>query len=471
MASTHARGRRGGGSRVPSRKALTDAVALLLLGVTILYLLHRRQLRHALLRAPSGDEGGGVVYGWLGEEGEASEWEEGEGEEGEGEEALREQRRASGRGRHRSRRRTGGQPVAEEGETGGSSAGSEGSYKVCPSTVNASIPTLEGLSLGLGKGMTWEDVFITRLNHDRLLHHQFAISPASVHWLPPSADELLSNYRWRSCAAVGNSGGLRLAEFGGAINSHDLVLRANQAPTFGYERLVGSKTTFRILNKSWTAAYAAARFKSQGLPMERSVSLVITRSTGKEFDRLTRYLKNYRVDVSVLYLSSRVVSMVRALLLAYRVRLCASGRGPYDGGAVPSSGLVAVLILTQLCQRVTLYGYGHDHPSASEALAATSAGGAGRAAEVPYHYFVGNGARRAGVSVHSWHAEEMLLHQLHREGRVTFCRPDFRGRANPVATVNNRFCGLNPFLDSDARARWMERHSVQAEEDADVAQR
>ena len=35
-----------------------------------------------------------------------------------------------------------------------------------------------------------------------------------------------------------------------------------QAPTFGYEKLVGSKTSFRILNKLWTTTYAAAKFQS-----------------------------------------------------------------------------------------------------------------------------------------------------------------------------------------------------------------
>ena len=35
-----------------------------------------------------------------------------------------------------------------------------------------------------------------------------------------------------------------------------------QAPTFGYTHKVGSKTTFRILNKSWTAKYVQGKFKA-----------------------------------------------------------------------------------------------------------------------------------------------------------------------------------------------------------------
>lgn len=39
---------------------------------------------------------------------------------------------------------------------------------------------------------------------------------------------------------------------GSEIDSHDMVLRFNSAPTKGFERLVGSKTTHRITNtQNW----------------------------------------------------------------------------------------------------------------------------------------------------------------------------------------------------------------------------
>jgi hypothetical protein len=44
-----------------------------------------------------------------------------------------------------------------------------------------------------------------------------------------------------SCAIVGNSGLLRLSTFGRSIDSHDTVVRVNQAPLRGYSRRVGLK--------------------------------------------------------------------------------------------------------------------------------------------------------------------------------------------------------------------------------------
>jgi hypothetical protein len=48
---------------------------------------------------------------------------------------------------------------------------------------------------------------------------------------------------------------LKLTEFARAIDSHDTVLRLNMAPTVGYSRRVGHKTTHRLLNRLWTRTY------------------------------------------------------------------------------------------------------------------------------------------------------------------------------------------------------------------------
>ncbi|CAI5526056.1 unnamed protein product [Closterium sp. Naga37s-1] len=51
---------------------------------------------------------------------------------------------------------------------------------------------------------------------------------------------------WKTCAVVGNSGALLLREDGEEIDKHDMVLRFNTAPTKGYEKQVGRKTTIRL---------------------------------------------------------------------------------------------------------------------------------------------------------------------------------------------------------------------------------
>jgi hypothetical protein len=79
-----------------------------------------------------------------------------------------------------------------------------------------------------------------------------------------------------------------------------------------------------------------------------------------------------RADVAVLYLSrTTAVKPARHLLVDFRVKMCAAGRGPYRGGSTPSSGLIAAFVALQLCEAVTLYGFNPNDKDASTTTTAT----------------------------------------------------------------------------------------------------
>lgn len=305
------------------------------------------------------------------------------------------------------------------------------SYHNCP-TVNeedSKRPGMDGLHTGLPHGYNRTDIFVHQRNHERVCKGEYAIHWRHVAYLPPDGSTVERTYRFRSCAVVGNGGGMRLMNLGRTIDSHDVVLRLNQAPTSAYRRFVGMKTTFRLLNRLWTAHYGSGRFIEMGLPMERGLTIVVTRSTGRGFDKMHRTIFKYRPDVAILYLSSRVVSAARRLLVSYRVRLCKEGYGPYPGGSTPSSGYVAIFAFMHMCQSVTVYGFGKDKA---------------HGIQVPYHYYTGTGSRYAGDPVHSFAAEEHLMREMSRVGLIKFC--SYMDGNTTAALKNNEECGFNPFL-------------------------
>lgn len=51
-----------------------------------------------------------------------------------------------------------------------------------------------------------------------------------------------------SCAIVGSAGFLRKQRLGEEIDAHEFVIRTNLSPVAGYEPIVGSKTSLRLLN-------------------------------------------------------------------------------------------------------------------------------------------------------------------------------------------------------------------------------
>ena len=226
------------------------------------------------------------------------------------------------------------------------------------------------------------------------------------------SEGLNSSSRQASCAVVGNSGVLRLTEFGRSIDSHDIVIRINQAPTRGYGRRVGQRTTFRILNRLWTRTYRNQRGMYKGAQLPRlddqgspsattPPAFLVTRATTQEFLLLRRYLDQegeseaeaeaeVQADdgysqakdesssssssaqpaedepasdsdsnvASAYLLTSRAVSMAQAALIEYRRRLCSAGFGPYMGLNAPTSGYAAAFLFRTMCKSLTLYGFG-----------------------------------------------------------------------------------------------------------------
>jgi len=125
------------------------------------------------------------------------------------------------------------------------------------------------------------------------------------------------------------------------------------------------------------------------------------------YNSMFEFWRRRRPDITLLLLSSRVVSIIRQVLMDYRARLCHSGYGPYLGGNTPSSGYVGVYLAMQMCAKVAVYGFGINEVGGKE---------------VSYHYYKGYAARKFGTEVHAFDVETYIMESLHSMGYVKLCK-------------------------------------------------
>eukprot|EP00873_Tetraselmis_striata_P019992 jgi/Tetstr1/440256/TSEL_028607.t1 len=205
---------------------------------------------------------------------------------------------------------------------------------------------------------------------------------------------------FQSCAVVGNGGVLQLSSFGANIDSHTVVFRSNQAPTSGYEPHVGTKTTFRVVNKHWLIKYSTGG--PPWIPKEDGMVLVMGRGEPVLMNKTAAYFSNTR-GLYTVKMGGQVGSRARTLLQKFRERRKCVDKSSFSGGATPTSGLYQVIMALSLCRNVTVYGFGD--------------GGQGL---YQYYKFFST-ERQFGTVVHSFSAEKALLQKLHKEGFITVC--------------------------------------------------
>ncbi|XP_064455147.1 beta-galactoside alpha-2,6-sialyltransferase 2-like [Ornithodoros turicata] len=165
--------------------------------------------------------------------------------------------------------------------------------------------------------------------------------------------------RYNTCALVSSAGSLHGARLGDEIDSHDAVLRFNDAPTKGHEEDVGSKTTLRLLNSQVVARPEFDFFDS---PLFRNITLVVW-DPCKYSEPLAEWVKHPEWDMLTSYWLRREVLPEehfyildpKSIWLAWEW-LRQESPGPVLRHP-PSSGFLGLLLLLRVCSQVDVYEY------------------------------------------------------------------------------------------------------------------
>ncbi|XP_072293380.1 ST3 beta-galactoside alpha-2,3-sialyltransferase 7 [Eucyclogobius newberryi] len=210
----------------------------------------------------------------------------------------------------------------------------------------------------------------------------------------------------RRCVVMGSGGVLHGSHLGSHIDQYDIIIRLNNAPVPGFERDAGSRTTIRLLYPEG-ASHSAEEYKKTSM-----VALVVFKSL--DLDWLTSVVtkqplgllskmwfwrdvveeiplrpENFRI------LHPEIIHKTVQALQKYKLK---------QGNMVPTLGASAVVMALQLCDHISLAGFGYDmkHPEA----------------RLHYYEEIRMDAMKAQV-VHDVSAEKLFLRDLVAAGAVT----------------------------------------------------
>lgn len=233
-------------------------------------------------------------------------------------------------------------------------------------------------------------------------HLALALASLPQPGLPPS---LKGEGECKRCVVVGSGGVLYGSHLGSHIDQYDVIIRLNNAPVPGFERDAGSRTTIRLMypegaphsadEYTETSMVALVVFKSLDLDWLTSVVTKQPLSFWSKLwfwrevvDDIPLEPENFRI------LHPEIIHKTGQVLQKYTQK---------QGNMVPTLGASAVVMALQLCDQVSLAGFGYDmqHPEA----------------RLHYYEAIRMSAMKAQV-VHDVSAEKLFLNDLVASGAV-----------------------------------------------------
>ncbi|MBN3314635.1 SIA4A sialyltransferase, partial [Atractosteus spatula] len=155
--------------------------------------------------------------------------------------------------------------------------------------------------------------------------------------------------RCRTCAVVGNSGNLKGSNYGAQIDSHAFIIRMNHAPTFGYEKDVGSRTTHHLIYPE----------SAKNLP--NSTMLVLIPFKTLDLQWIISALTTGTITHTYMPVLSRInVKNDKVLIYSPTFFKYVFENWLENHGRYPSTGFLSIMFAVHLCDEVNVFGFGAD---------------------------------------------------------------------------------------------------------------
>ena len=160
------------------------------------------------------------------------------------------------------------------------------------------------------------------------------------------------------CAIVSNSGSLSGSNLGEEIDSHDIVMRFNNAPTVGFEDDVGIKTSIRLLNSQ---LLLNDNFNISSSYLYRTELKIVWDASDYNlnyknwFYKSNHFFNNYEKVVQKF--PNETFAVLDPKLIWKAWDLLQSTTSLSIPKNPPTSGFIGIIILMKICSDVDIYEY------------------------------------------------------------------------------------------------------------------
>ncbi|KAJ1390249.1 GT29-like superfamiliy [Sesbania bispinosa] len=175
-----------------------------------------------------------------------------------------------------------------------------------------------------------------------------------------------SDQRYSSCAVVGNSGILLNTNYGKLIDSHEFVIRLNNARVEGFENKVGSKTNLSFVNSN--ILHSCGRIVRAGCLCHSYGDHVATVMYICQVPHFMDYtVCNKSLKAPLLVTDPRFDVLCARIVKYYSLKRFVeeTGKGLEEWGPVHdeaffhySSGFQALMLGLGICEKVSMFGFG-----------------------------------------------------------------------------------------------------------------
>ena len=162
------------------------------------------------------------------------------------------------------------------------------------------------------------------------------------------------NYHYKTCAVVGNSGIVLQREKGEEIDEHDAIFRLNMAPVRGYERYVGSKTHFNIVNAHNLKEMLHDQRRWRSFDPNSKIVMFETASHFARYHLAKPLLTKFQ-DVQMVLLNPMFANHCFSIWIQLKQLLEQAQNTQFN--RKPMSGFFAAMMALQICDHVDLYGF------------------------------------------------------------------------------------------------------------------